>query len=308
MMGEHADQLHRLLAAGTQAKGEPLLIEHKMLDHGYVRYVNHMGNDLTPLEAARMSTDKETGVDVEADDRLRERLWRDLHTTPFEQCELVVELQLPIFCLRQIDRHRTVARDETIIEVIETIDETMHAHTTRNEFSGRYSTMPDLFYIPAADRVRKKGTANKQGSSEPLAEEQQREWSGRWAGEARHARVVYEEAVATGMASELARIHLPLNQYTKLRLKACLLNWLKFLNLRLRPDVQWETRLYAQAIGRICRVLWPKTWAVFEEHSLYSVRLSRTERQLLLAVLPGGEGVKALLAKLADPGDFLEVE
>jgi len=291
--------------------------EYRVLDHGYIRYIDHMGDDNGPLESARMSTDKETGVDVAADDRLRERLWRDQHTTPFEANELVVELQLPIFCLRQLDRHRTVARDEAGVEItVETIDETMHAHTSRNEFSGRYSTMPDLFYVPTADRVRKKGTANKQGSAEPLDPDIQEAWVAAWRAEAKADRTMYEDAVATGMASELARIHLPLNQYTKVRLKACMLNWFKFLNLRLRPDVQWETRLYAQAIGKIVRDLWPKCWAVFEEHALYGVRLSRTERQLareLLADLVRHADLSEqpeigkLFDKLADMPDFLEV-
>jgi len=287
--------------------------EYRVLDHGYIRYIDHMGDDNGPLESARMSTDKETGVDVAADDRLRERLWRDQHTTPFEANELVVELQLPIFCLRQLDRHRTVARDEAGVEItVETIDETMHAHTSRNEFSGRYSTMPDLFYVPTADRVRKKGTANKQGSAEPLDPDIQEAWVAAWRAEAKADRTMYEDAVATGMASELARIHLPLNQYTKVRLKACMLNWFKFLNLRLRPDVQWETRLYAQAIGKIVRDLWPKCWAVFEEHALYGVRLSRMERRLLRESISqhayeSNAEVRKLCDKLADTPDFLEV-
>jgi len=235
------------------------------------------------------------------------------NTTPFEACELVVELQLPIFCLRQLDRHRTVSRDEIAIE---TTDEVMHAHTSRNEFSGRYSTMLDLFYIPKAERVKRKGTLNKQGSAEPLPQAEQTAWVETWQAEAGRDRRVYESAVASGMASELARIHLPLNQYTKVRLKACMLNWFKTLNLRLRPDVQWETRVYTRAIGRICRDLWPKCWALFEEHSLYGARLSRTERdvvrQVLLAAHAGAITTSApldvILAKLADPGDFLEAE
>ncbi len=293
---------------------------YAMLDYGYVACVNHMGDDDEALRAARLSTDRETGVDAAADHRLRDYLWRNQHTTPFEQCELVVELQLPIFCLRQLDRHRTVMRDETGLEVVvETLDETMHAHTTRNEFSGRYSKMPDLFYVPLPERVKSKGRTNKQGSAEALAKLVQDAWHSEWAEEARHDREIYERAVGAGMASELARVHLPLNQYTRVRLKACLLNWFKFLNLRLRPDVQWETRLYAQAIGRICQQLWPETWAVFEEHSLYGARLSRTERRLardaiemalenIAGTSADVEDVRALLARLADPPDLLSAE
>lgn len=291
-----------------------------VLDHGYVQLIDWMGDDNSPLENARMSTGKATGVDVTLDDRLRERLWRDSHVTPFQCCVLIVELQLPIFCLRQIDRHRTIKYDELTqtVETIETVDETMREFTSRNEFSGRYSTMPDLFYIPKPARVKRKGVANKQGSAEPLSPEEQNKWTQAWVQESLHDRDIYDQAVKSGMASELARIHLPLNQYTKVRIQADLLNWLKFLNLRLRSDVQWETRVYAQAIGKIVRELWPKTWKIFEEHTLYGARVSRRERQELrrlveVAIAMGAPDfydkmLATLGDTLGDTPDLLEME
>ena len=305
-----------------QVEGEQL--HYRMLDHGYVKYVAHLGDDNSPLEGARMSTGRETGVDVVADDRLRARLWRDQHTSPFQLCELVVEMQLPIFCLRQIDRHRTIARDELAVDssgrysavesTVESCDPTMHAYTARNEFSGRYSAMPDLFYIPVPSRIQRKGAANKQGSAGPLPVAQQVGFVAAWMDAAAEDRLLYEKAINAGMASELARLHLPLNQYTKVRLKADLLNWLKFLQLRLQPDVQWETRQYAQAVGKIIKDLWPKTWAVFEEQ-LYGARLSRTEWQTVRCVLeefvsdsgPGEPGpITDLLRRLDGHDDLLE--
>lgn len=262
-----------------------------VLDHGYVQYIDHLGNDNTPLEAARLSTGKETGVDIAKDDALRLRLWRDQHTSPFEMGELVVEIQCPIFVLRQIDRHRSVDYDGTTIE---SEDENARQFTSRNEFSGRYATMPDLFFIPPVERIQKKGVANKQGSEGALDPETQSKVRDLIAAGSHNARVDYENMIAKGVASEIARVALPLNQYTKLRLKGTLLTWLKILNLRLRLDVQLETRLFFHEIAKIVRRLWPKTWAIFEEHTLYSATLSRTARKRYpgyeeLALVPDGD-------------------
>lgn len=286
--------------------------DFKVLNHGYIRYIGHLGSDLAPIESARMSTNKESGVDEKKDDGLRDYLWRMQHTTPFEANELIVEIQCPIFVLRQIDRHRTVKYDELEVRIeVESVDQTMREFTSRNEFSGRYSEMPDLFYIPELARIQRKSATNKQGSAEPLSEHDQQEVQKLLLESTAHARQVYENLIARGVASEIARVALPLNQYTKVRLKASLLNWFKFLDLRLRHDVQLETRVYAQAIGKICKQLWPKAWAVFEEHNLYGARLSRTERQTLHEAIlrvdyEKNPVLRKLFDKLADGGDLLE--
>ncbi len=256
--------------------------EFKVLDHGYVRLVDWMGNDLSPLEAARMSTDNPTGVDSDKDDRLRTRLWGDKHTSPFEMNELVVEVQCPMFVLRQMDRHRTatVANAGTYFE---DYDE-FRKFTNRNEFSGRYSVMPDLYYIPPHERIQKKGKANKQGSAGALDFDHQEMVQYEVKFITGRARESYDNIIGTGCASEIARLVLPQNQYTKIRLKACLLHWLKFFDLRLRGDVQKETRAFAQAIAWITRALWPKCWDVFEEFNLYGAQLSRTDRLILGAI------------------------
>lgn len=265
-----------------------------VLDHGYVQYIDHLGNDLSPLEAARMSTGKETGVDPVKDDALRLRLWRDNHTSPFEQCELVVEIQCPIFVLRQIDRHRTVDYDGTVIE---SEDENPRQFMSRNEFSGRYATMPDLFFIPDVDRIQKKGAANKQGSAGALDRDDQEAVRESILNGTQIARRSYEWMVDKNVASEIARVALPLNQYTKLRLKGSLLTWLKFLNLRLRLDVQLECRVYAQEIAKVVRRLFPKTWKIFEDETLYAIKLNVGDRMALTKILmeqvPGIDGMKS---------------
>lgn len=253
-----------------------------VLDHGYVQYIDHMGDDLSPLEAARLSTGRETGVDVQADDKLRARLWSEFHTSPFEMAELVVEMQCPIFVLRQLDRHRSIDYDGTTIE---SADENARQFMSRNEFSGRYSTMPDLFFIPPAERIQKKGVANKQGSAGGLDPHVQHELREFLEKQTKLSRETYERLVEAGVASEIARVALPLNQYTKIRLKGSLLSWLKVLDLRLRLDVQLECRVFAQEIAKIVRRLWPRMWAVFEEHTLYAVTIPATAREAIIQLL-----------------------
>lgn len=277
--------------------------EYKVLDHGYFKVTEVLGDDLLPLEAARMSTDNPTGVSESKDDRLRTRLWGDKHTSPFEMNVLQVEMMLPMFCLRQIDRHRTVriSNPQTLakftvkgvpieadIELeIEDYDEN-RVYTNRNEFSGRYSTMPDAYYIPPLERIRKKGVVNKQGSGEHLGEKEKKEIQEVITEATNTCRLAYKTMIDAGVASEIARLVLPQNQYTKIRMSACLLHWLKFLDLRLRPDVQEETRSYAQCIAHAIQRLWPKCWEVFEEHTLYGAKLTRSDRFIMHQVLGAG--------------------
>ena len=123
-------------------------MEYKVLDKGYVKYVRHMGDDLSPVEDARMSTNNPTGVDIAKDDKLREFLWKNQHTSPFEGCVLTVEMKIPLFTLHQLDRHRTL----DINGFEETYDD-FRKYTSRNEFSGRYAEFPDEFYIPSLKRL-----------------------------------------------------------------------------------------------------------------------------------------------------------
>jgi thymidylate synthase (FAD) len=137
-----------------------------VLDKGYVKLVDYMGNDLSPIESARMSTDNPTGVDERKDDKLREFLWKNNHSSPFESLILTVEMKLPIFVLREFDRHRSIDIDNTVIEG----QSDFRKYNSRNEFSGRYAEMPAECYVPDRSRLQPQSSANKQGSSGELNE------------------------------------------------------------------------------------------------------------------------------------------
>lgn len=260
--------------------GEPVPV----LDHGYLRYVAHLGDDLTPLEAARMSTGNATGVDTAKDAATRDYLWRHAHATPFEMAVLQIEVQVPIFVAREWHRHRT---------------------QSFNEASGRYMEMPSLYYQPAPNRFQQQSTTNKQGSQGEIEEALRQEMLHRMQEEQELVRNNYKWYLANGLTREVARIDLPLSQYTRFRAQANLRNWLHFLKLRMAENAQYEIRMYAHTLAKIVAMLWPETWAVFVEHTLEGTVLSRTElqvlRQLLLDMLGDEQDLAQYLdAKLGD--------
>lgn len=273
------DAIHNI---NTVAKPD-LTTEYKLLDNGYLKLVDWMGDDLSPLEAARMSTDNPTGVDEKKDDGLRDYMWRNHHTSPFEFIELVVEVQCPLFVRSQWHRHRT---------------------QTYNEFSGRYSEMPDLCYTPKTYRIKGKGNLNKQGSEGELSEEIRSEFLTRVTLARKQVRQAYEWAQKNGIANEIARIDIPLSQYTKFRAKANLLNWFRFLTLRMDSHAQEEIRVYANAVAELIKQLFPKCWAVYEEHTLHGRHFSRSEMEVIRkflrdSFLPNGSVMEDQLSGLA---------
>ena len=253
-----------------------------ILDHGYVQLVESMGSDQTIVEAARMSTGKGfLGWDprpcdcvvaaadpspgcalcngkgtLRGDQHLLNFLYAHRHMTPFEMCELHVEVQAPIMVFREWHRHRT---------------------QSYNEFSARYAVMPNLHYVPSAERFRRVGR-NKQGSDgAPLPPEVIDAHRAALYGEQQSIYDRYEHMLAEGLAPEVARIDCPVSRYSRMRAKTDLRNWLAFLALRMAPNAQWEIRQYADAVAEIVKALWPRTYALFEEHTLHAVTLSRTE-------------------------------
>lgn len=301
---------------------------YKVLDHGYVRYVDHMGSDESIVEAARMSTGrgfvswepykrcrkcdvpflthrldgseivyrKECEVgglhDWQAFPRgdlgMLDFMWKNKHATPFEFAELHVEVQAPIFVFREWHRHRTFSF---------------------SEFSARYSQMPNLHYLPSPDRVQKQSTTNRQGSGAAFGEELAAGFITKWEIEQQEVYETYDNFVgAHGVAKEIARLNTPVSRYSKMRAKTDLRNWLAFLKLRMASSAQWEIRQYANACAEIVKQLWPRTWALFEEHDLHGVNLSRTDAARLREVLTywygsgesahGSDEVSALLKKL----------
>jgi thymidylate synthase (FAD) len=175
--------------------------------------------------------------------------------------------------------HRTLeyAGEADVVSEAISVDDIARRFMSRNEFSGRYSVMPDLMYVPQPERVRGKSATNKQGSGDLLSAEVRERFVARVTTWHEESRRLYDWAVEEGIANELARIVLPPTQYTRLQLKGSLLSWLKFLALRLQPDVQWESREYARAIAAIVQHEWPKCWQVFCKHTLGAAKLSADE-------------------------------
>lgn len=232
-----------------------------VLDHGYVGLVGSWGDDLEPLRAARMSTDNPTGVNEKKDDSLREYLWRHQHTSPFEFNELILEIQCPLFVAREWMRHRTFSY---------------------NEFSQRYSEALDIYYLPVLERMEKQSSINNQGSDGAMDSDVATFIISEMQQEQTEHRNTYNKYLEDGLARELARINMPVSNYTKFRVKGNLKNWFHFVNLRIRSGAQYEIRVYAQAILEIVRELWPKMADVFEEYTLYAITLGKTEKEILL--------------------------
>ena len=235
-----------------------------VLDHGFVKYVNSMGEDKDIIEAARMSTNK--GFQSwDKDIFLLDYLYRNKHTSPFEMLEVIVDMQAPIFCLREIMRHRVFSF---------------------NEASSRYSKMSNLHYVPSEDRIKKQSKKNNQGSSDEGFDEG---FINKFIEEVMYEQelvyVEYSKNIDAGVAREIARINAPVSRYSKVRAKVDLRNMLHFLNLRMRENAQWETVQFANAIAVIVKELFPKSYELFEEYDLYAENISRTEMKVLKQLL-----------------------
>lgn len=276
-----------------------------LLDHGYIKLIDFMGSDEGIVEAARMSTGKsfqgwepgercrhcgwredskkfeydgflkskcdQNGAHhvmekVPGDAALLDYLWRHLHTSPFEFGEIHIEVLAPVLVWRQWMRHRT---------------------QSYNEASARYTQMPNLHYLPSPERIQAQGKKNKQGSEgrvDPLAVKHFLETCKLQQDQVYES---YEMFISEdGIANETARLNSPVSRYSKARVKTDLLNWFRFLALRMEEHAQWETRQYANCIGNeIVAKLFPRSWAVFQEHTLFGARLSRTEMSVIQDIL-----------------------
>ncbi|GAA5335438.1 MULTISPECIES: FAD-dependent thymidylate synthase [Thermus] len=240
-----------------------------VLDKGFVRLVDVMGDDAAIVQAARVSYGEGTKT-VREDAALIDYLMRHRHTSPFEMVEFKFHVKAPLFVARQWFRHRTASV---------------------NEVSGRYSVLKDEFYEPRA--FRRQAKRNKQGSEGELADE---EALSLLLESEREAYRAYEKLLEKGVAREMARMVLPLNLYTEFYWKQDLHNLFHFLKLRLAPEAQWEIREYAKAIAEIVKARVPLAWASFEEHVLYGANLSRTELAALRGLLTPELYEKALSA------------
>lgn len=254
------------------------MIYHKLLDQGYVSFVEGWGSDKSIIEAARMSTDKgfkgweqlpgcsvcgalepeeemcQKGMTPHppGDEKLLKHLYTNKHMTPFEMGGLVIEVKAPIFVFREWHRHRT---------------------QSYNEMSARYIPLPDENYIPTLERCMvgaNTATTNKQaqGSGRALTEPDALEWLAALADVYDHAQKVYELGISLGIPKELARLCVPVARYSRMRASCNLRNWLGFLTLRQAPQAQWEIRVYADVVASILIAHFPRTMELFQYSGL----------------------------------------
>ena len=248
-----------------------------VLDHGFIRVVDYMGDDAAIVQAARVSYGRGTRRTSE-DQGLINYLMRHRHTTPFEMCEIKYHVKLPIFVARQWIRHRMA---------------------NVNEYSGRYSILDNEFYLPAPEHLAAQATTNRQGRGtlldgaaaqhvlDLLREDAQRAYRG-------YVELLNEDAAGTpidpsrpGLAREIGRMNLSLNFYTQWYWKTDLHNLMHFLSLRADPHAQYEIRAYAEAmLGTLARWV-PMTYAAFLEYRMNAALLSATGLSVIRRLLAG---------------------
>lgn len=240
--------------------------EIKCLDHGFVRLVDVMGDDGSIVQAARVSYGAGTKT-VNEDRGLIRYLMRHKHTTPFEMVEFKFHIKLPIFIARQWIRHRTA---------------------NVNEYSGRYSIMKDDFYLPDVDQIRPQSENNKQGrSDETFSEEKANAIREKLGSVQKELYTEYESLLGEELARELARINLPLSNYTEWYWKIDLHNLFHFLRLRIDSHAQYEIRVYGEAMAEIVKEIVPHAWKAFEDYSLNSANFSKPELNAMKKLLQG---------------------
>jgi thymidylate synthase (FAD) len=217
-----------------------------LLDHGYIRLVDHMGGDLSVVRAARVSYDAawRAGEDTGSDQRLINYLWQNRHTTPFEAVTLTFEVHAPIFVFRQWQRHRT---------------------WSFNELSARYRELPEEFYVPAVEQICEQSKNNKQGRGKAIPEDLAQCIQQSITQQGRLAFSVYRDLLKDGVARELARSVLPVSTYSTMFATVNLLNLIKFLTLRCDKHAQYEIRVYADAMRELAREVVPISIAAWEE-------------------------------------------
>lgn len=250
-----------------------------VLDKGYVKLINHMGTDMSPVMDARVSTATESNP--ERDDALREYLWENRHTSPFESMVMQIELKVPLYILRQLERHRTVDNDDGVI--IESLDENMRKWFSPNEQSGRYSVFDEEYYIP--DEIKGQDNVNKQGSSENLDESLSDEFKDTLKENNASDFWSYKYFINKGVSKETARSFLHMNVYTTRRMTGSFLNWSDFLKQRRTKHAQREAKQYADAVYSIIQQLWPRSSALLEEYTFNSASFCRTDLQYIKELL-----------------------
>lgn len=251
------------------ADGEQLLDkEIKVLDKGFVRLVDYLGDDSRIVQSARVSYGEGT-KSYREDKGLIDYLLRNDHTSPFEQVSFTFHIKMPIVVARQWIRHRTAKV---------------------NEISGRYSVMESEFYVPAAEDIALQSDDNKQGrQNEPVSAELAKEIQDIISDEQERLYETYTKLLNMGLAREIARINLPLSLYTEWYWTMDLHNLFHFLRLRMDAHAQKEIRVYANAIFEIVKKITPMAAEAFEKHLLTGVALSGSELEAVRVMTGGGE-------------------
>lgn len=223
-----------------------------LLDRGYLILIDKWGSDEGIIEAARMSTNKGFigwgNADSPGDEKLLSYLWTNKHHSPFEMAGVTIEVQAPIMVFREWHRHRS---------------------QSFNEMSARYTPLPNVNYIPSVERLLTISKTNKQagtikgsselteGGADSFRKDLERMYSSQ--------EQLYQDALKIGVPKELARLHLPVGRYSRMRASANLRNWLQFLILRMAESAQWEIRQYANALHSVLKELFPRTMGLFDE-------------------------------------------
>ncbi|MBS3979033.1 MAG: FAD-dependent thymidylate synthase [Rhodobacteraceae bacterium] len=256
----------RAVSEGMEAH---LYRAHPVLDHGFIRVIDYMGDDSAIVQAARVSYGAGT-KHVQNDEGLIRYLMRHWHSTPFEMCEIKLHVKLPVFVARQWIRHRTA---------------------NVNEYSARYSILDREFYIPAPEQLAAQSTVNNQGRGEVLQGEEAARVLELLKSDANRAYDHYEAMLSQdgqqGLARELARMNLPANIYTQWYWKVDLHNLFHFLRLRADPHAQYEIRVYAEAIAACVKDWVPLAYAAFEDYRMGGVTLSAKAIAVLKRRLAG---------------------
>jgi len=250
-----------------------------ILDHGFIRVVDYMGNDTSIVQAARVSYGKGTKK-VSTDSGLIKYLMRHWHSTPFEMCEIKYHVKLPIFIARQWIRHRTA---------------------NVNEYSARYSILDKEFYLPNIENLAAQSQSNRQGRGDTLQGEQAQKVLSLLKKDAEQTYDNYEMMLnerydgsvinenAVGLARELARMNLTLNTYTQWYWKTDLLNLMNFLRLRADHHAQYEIRTYAETMLNTLKKWVPITYEAFMDYRVGGTEVSAKGKIILQKLIKGEE-------------------
>ena len=262
----------------TSPELEKILYEAiPVLDHGFIRVIDYMGDDSSIVQSARVSYGKGTKK-VSTDEGLIRYLMRHWHSTPFEMCEIKYHVKLPIFIARQWIRHRTA---------------------NVNEYSARYSILDKEFYIPAKEQLSAQATNNRQGRGELITGEQADEVLKILKDDAVRTYDNYEKMLnerfdgtiidekKSGLARELARMNLTLNSYTQWYWKTDLLNLMNFLFLRGDSHAQYEIRVYAEKMLDTVKKWVPITHAAFLDYRVGAAHLSSKGLKVIKSMISG---------------------